>query len=156
MNDTANGHSLQGLRQWAKGLYPLEAAVELLVRAFGGRFARVGYPWVAQSSGADGYWLDVEQLTPENTAVYSGGERRLLALVASLAGGGTVNLYEEIPGLDRHLTALFLAAVAHASGSHEHGRIEIDSERGGAISCGRQPSLYPWPQELRCERTRLP
>lgn len=32
------------LHRWAKGLYPLEAGVELLVQAFDGRFARHGQP----------------------------------------------------------------------------------------------------------------
>ena len=145
MSATTTSDSVQGLRRWAKGVYPLEAAVELLVRAFGGRFARVGYPWVAQGGGPDAYWLDVEQLTIEHTGVYSGGERRLLALAASLAGGEPVNLYEEVPGLDRDLTALFLAAVAHANGSHDHSNIEIDHERGVALMRGKHPSLYPWP-----------
>lgn len=145
MNASRNNHSVQGLRRWANGVYPLDAAVELLARAFGGRFARVGHPWVAQGDGPNVYWLDVEQLTAENTGAYSGGERRLLALVASLAGGAPVNLYEEVPGLDRDLTALFLAAVAHANGSHEHCYIEIDHRRGVALMCGKRPSLYPWP-----------
>lgn len=93
MSATRINDSVQGLRRWANGVYPLEAAVELVARAFGGRFARVGYPWVAQGDGPNVYWLDVEQLTAENTGAYSGGERRLLALVvASLAGGAPVNL----------------------------------------------------------------
>ncbi|MCB0912482.1 MAG: hypothetical protein KDB60_12785 [Propionibacteriaceae bacterium] len=35
-----------GLRAWARGIYPLEAAVELLIRSCGGRFASSGMPWV--------------------------------------------------------------------------------------------------------------
>ena len=37
---------VDGLRRWARGAYAEEAAVELLVRSFGGRFCSTGYPWV--------------------------------------------------------------------------------------------------------------
>lgn len=40
MSATRINDWVQGLRRWANGLYPLEAAVELLARAFGGRFTR--------------------------------------------------------------------------------------------------------------------
>lgn len=39
-----------GLRPWAKGLDPLVAAVEVLVRAFDGRFANPGSPWIHPAS----------------------------------------------------------------------------------------------------------
>ena len=35
---------IDGLRRWARGAYAEEAAVELLVRSFGGRFCSTGYP----------------------------------------------------------------------------------------------------------------
>lgn len=34
------------LRNWARGSHPDEAGVEFLIRAFGGRFAGAGYPWI--------------------------------------------------------------------------------------------------------------
>ena len=34
------------LRAWAKGDYTLEAATELLIRAFGGVYAELRQPWI--------------------------------------------------------------------------------------------------------------
>lgn len=45
------------LRAWARGSYGDEAAVELLIRSFGGRFALPGSPWVAPRARPDEYWL---------------------------------------------------------------------------------------------------
>lgn len=56
---------------------------------------------------------------------WSGGERRLLALAASLgADGGLLN--DNLPGLDRHNLALMRAAVTHAGGSHKHTPVSFD------------------------------
>lgn len=44
----------EALRRWAKGLYSLEAGVELLIRACDGRFANSGQPWVQQATPAGG------------------------------------------------------------------------------------------------------
>ena len=76
-----------GLRSWAKGLYPLEAAVEILVRAFGGRFADPGQPWIQPCDQAGWWWLDVTTLVDDQIGHLSGGEQRVLRIVASLAGG---------------------------------------------------------------------
>ena len=70
----------------------------------------------------------------------------MLRIVASLAGGEPVSLAENVPGLDRELTELVLAAIAHASGSHERPDIRVDLERGVALQNGRLPSLHPWPE----------
>ncbi len=135
-----------GLRSWAKGLYPLEAAVELLVRAFDGRFARPGSPWIQPCDQPGWWWLDVSQLVDDQIGHLSGGEQRMLRVVASLAGGEPVSLAENVPGLDRDLTELVLAAIAHAGGSHQHPDIRVDLERGLAVQNGRLPSLHPWPE----------
>jgi len=137
-----------GLRLWAKGLYPLESAVELLVRAFDGRFARPGNPWIQPCDQPGWWWLDITQLTDDRVGHLSGGEQRLLRIVASLAGGAPVSLADNIPGLDRELTDLVLAAIAHANGSHEHANIHIDRDhdRGVAVLDGRLPALHPWPE----------
>ncbi len=135
-----------GLRLWAKGLYPLEAAVELLVRAFDGRFAPPGNPWI-QPCDQPGWWrLDVSQLTDDHVGHLSGGEQRLLRIVASLAGGAPVSLADDAPGVDRELTDLVPSAIAHANGSHEHSNIRIDPGRGVAVVHGQLPSLHPWPE----------
>jgi len=140
-----------GLRSWARGLYPLEAAVELLVRANDGRFANPGYPWIQPCDQPGWWWLDHQAITDDNLCALSGGEQRILRVVASLAGGTPVNLYADLPGLDRDHMSLVLAAVAHANGSHEHAGIRIGHERGVAVLDGRLPSLHPWPEPAEGE-----
>lgn len=142
-----------GLRSWAKGIYPLEAAVELLVRAFDGRFARPGSPWIQPCDQSGWWWLDVTQLVDDQIGHLSGGEQRMLRVVASLAGGEPVSLAENVTGIDRELTELVLAAIAHASGSHEHPDIRVDLERGLAVRNGRLPSLHPWPEPAEQPRS---
>jgi hypothetical protein len=134
-----------GLRAWARGLYATEAAVELLARFHGGRFAQPGHPWIMTDPGEGWCWLEPDQLTGPATTGLSGGERRLLAIVASLAGGRPVDLSDTLTGLDRDTIGLVIAAVAHASGSHQHADLVIDPDRGVGFNRGRLPSLYPWP-----------
>lgn len=143
--------TVEGLRHWAKGIYPLEAGIEVLTRAFSGRFTAAGYPWV-QPTDDGSYFLDVDQLNADTTGALSGGEQRVLRIVASLLGGAPVNLYEDLPGLDREHVQLVLAAVAHASGSHQHsGDLVPDPEGryraadGTRLSFAKLDSLYPWP-----------
>jgi hypothetical protein len=42
----ANGGIAAELRDWAQGCYSTEAAVDLLIRTYGGRFAESGQPWL--------------------------------------------------------------------------------------------------------------
>lgn len=123
------------LRNWAKGMYPCEAATELLIRT---RWAEPGQPWVEP----DG-WIDFNKIIP-NTGAYSGGERRLLAIAASIAGAEPVDLDDAISGIDRRTLDLVLAAIAHAAGSHEHGGFSYDGD-GRPNGTIRHESLYPWP-----------
>jgi hypothetical protein len=92
-------------------------------------------------------WIDFEQI-PEHLGGLSGGERRFLMLAASLAGVGVgVELGDVLPGLDRKVLNLVLAAVAHAGGSHEHA--DIVEHADGTVTLGSRqylPSLYPWPE----------
>lgn len=116
----------EALRRWAKGLYPLEAGVELLIRGCGGRFANLGQPWVQQGDDPGWWWIDVEQMTEDNYGALSGGETRLLRIAASLLGGPPVDLSRNLAGLDREHLQLVLAAIAHANGSNEHtGRRQL-------------------------------
>jgi hypothetical protein len=46
----------------------------------------------------------------------SGGERRILQLAASLAGGIQVDLRDTVTGLDDTNTARLLTAIQHATG----------------------------------------
>jgi hypothetical protein len=137
--------TVPGLRAWARGVYGTEAAVELLVRFQAGRFAHPGHPWIMPDPGEGWYWIEPDHLTGPTVGYLSGGERRLLAIVASLTGGAPVALSDALDGLDRDTVALVLAAVAHASGSHEHADMVVESDRGVAFSRGPLPSLYPWP-----------
>jgi hypothetical protein len=59
----------------------------------------------------------------------SGGERRLLAVVAALTGGPPpADLGGTLAGLDRANQALVLAALSHAGGSHEHKAVRLTAD----------------------------
>jgi hypothetical protein len=132
----------ESLRSWAKGSYPYEAAVELLLRGFNGKYATPGNKWVLDPD--DRPWIDFEALGVEaDNGPYSGGERRFLLLAASIAGDGPVVLGDVLPGLDRVNVDLVLAACAHAAGSHEHSDLVMLPNGQGRFD--RLPTLYPWP-----------
>ena len=127
-----------GLRGWAWGLHSLEAAVELLILSFGGRFAGPGWPWVRVDRGS--VWLDADQIHP-HIGVLSSGERRVLGLVEALATGRPVDrLGDQLISLDRYTLQLVLAALAHAAGSHAHAVFASDGS--GWV---KLPPLIEWP-----------
>ena len=137
----------EALRRWAKGIYPSEAGVELLIRQ--GRAIYEGAPWLIETDWAEVgrermVALDVDQLL-DGTGGYSGGESRVIRIAVSLLGGPAVNLNEDVPGLDRERTALVLAAIAHANGSHEHSGVRFNDD-GTPAGFTRLTSLYPWPE----------
>lgn len=141
------------LRAWAKGMYTTEAATELLLRAFGGKFAAPGNPWVHTSTGPEGpgqvkAWIDFEGI-PAEAGPLSGGERRFLLLAASLAENVPVVLGDVVSGLDRENLDLVLAAIAHAGGSHEHSDIRFNDDGSMSLGKGYLESLHPWPRALR-------
>lgn len=133
------------LRVWAKGTYTLEAATELLLRAFGGRFARLGQPWVKQEDGGGNVWIDFAAI-PEHVDGLSGGERRFLLLATSLSDAYSVDLGKVVPGLDRGNLDLLLAAIAHAGGSHEHSDVRTTDDGSMSLKPGYLDSLHPWPR----------
>jgi hypothetical protein len=150
MRDVVN--LVEGLREWARGMYPLEAAVELLIR-FGAPL--LTGPWVEYDAGRDRYWFSAERVRVESGCL-SGGERRMLRIAASLADPEvTVDLSDALSGLDREHLALVLAAVAHAGGSHDYSRLVPDPDGSWAAEDGvrlatRPPgSLYDWPSVER-------
>jgi hypothetical protein len=118
------------LRAGARGIHPLEAGTGLLIACsswlhrqdFASRFI------TADTSISDGVTLlasiDWEAAV---TALYagelpaSGGERRMLLLSASIAGGTPVSLNDTLPGIDRRNAGLVVKAIAHATG-HEARR----------------------------------
>ncbi len=134
------------LRQWARGMYTTEAAVELLIRAQDGTFASIDRPWILP--GDHGYWIDLPAIT-EHVGGMSGGEQRLLRIAASIGSddAAPVRLGEVLGGLDRPTLRLVLAAVAHVGGSHQHSSLVID--RNGRATIIRQPSLFMWDGEAR-------
>jgi hypothetical protein len=109
-----------GLRAWARGIDPLEAATELLIRA---GFARPQDPWVRRgpsAASAPEAWIDFAAVSAF-VGRASSGERRLLLLAASLSGvddAPAVRLGELMALGPRHL-ALVVAAVAHAGGRRD-------------------------------------
>jgi hypothetical protein len=139
MTTTAMTVTVTALRAWAAGSYPDMAAVELLARAFGRRFATPGRPWIVDDDG--GVWLDGTAL--RSAAALSGGERRVLRLVAALVDAEPVDIVDVVTGLDRHHLDLVLAALAHAGGSHEHTTVTHDPD--GTVHWARPGPLHPWP-----------
>lgn len=127
-------HRNAALRAWAKGIYPLEAGVELLIRSGwaarldqsgyveGGEDREYAHPRVGEFLAHGGY--------------LSGGEYRQVTVIASFLGqlartgdaealGGIhpfdMQLYEALPGVDHPFIRLVQSAVGHAAGLHEHG-----------------------------------
>lgn len=165
------------LRTWARGLLPLEAAVELLIRTgHVGRYARWQVdedpgvppaPYVDWQAAAEDVW-------PGSTL--SGGERAAIAIAVSLSGHvpaftsaadgrpfpdsdatswwSAFSLDTTIPRLGRRHLALVLAAVAHAGGSHQHSDMGWLDDLAAGREAARHPrpgeylpALYPWPAE---------
>jgi hypothetical protein len=134
------------LRAWAKGMYTYEAATELLLRAFNGRYADARQPWIrTDDSGKP--WIDFESI-PELIGGSSTGERSILLLAASIAADVPIALGDTVSGLDRENLQLVLAAIAHTGGSHEHSDVRT-SDDGTMVLHGKLDSLYPWPRTLR-------
>lgn len=115
------------LRAWARGVVSTEAAVELLVNALNGRL--LSGPWVraeteipagrppSRSWRRRWYWFDTK-LAATESGYLSGGERRVLAIAASLAGGDPVDLSDAITGIDQDAMRHVLSALEHAGGRH--------------------------------------
>jgi hypothetical protein len=123
------------LRACATGIYPLEAGVALLIgngtflwrEDFTSRFIETG------TSISDGTTLMAAidwdaAITALNTGDLpcSGGERRILLLSASLAGGIPIELRDTVTGLDDRNTALLVPAIRHATGKQSENR-DIES-----------------------------
>jgi hypothetical protein len=112
------------LRACARGIHPLEAGTGLLIDCgswlhredFTSRFITVG------TSISDGATLLASTnweaaITALNTGqLPSSGERRVLLLAASIAGGIPISLYDTLPGIDQRSTRLVIKAIAHATG----------------------------------------
>ncbi len=116
---------ITALRACAAGLYPHEAGVALLTANgtflhrddFTGRFITIG---TSISDGttlmADIDWDAAITALHAGELPCSGGERRILELSSSLAGGTPVNLRDAVTGLDDGNIARLVTAILHASG----------------------------------------
>jgi hypothetical protein len=113
------------LRACAAGLYPLEAGVALL--AGNGTFLRrddfTSRFITVATSISDGTtlmaaidWDAAIAALHAGELPCSGGERRVLKLSSSLAGGIPVDLRDAVTGLDDGNTARLVTAILHASG----------------------------------------
>jgi hypothetical protein len=123
---TVNPRQLDdALRACARGIHPLEAGTGLLIDCgswlhredFTSRFIITGTcisDGVTLLAATD--WEAAVAALHAGELPASGGERRMLLLAASIAGGIPVNLYDALPGIDRRNAGLVASAVAHAAG----------------------------------------
>jgi hypothetical protein len=113
------------LRAGARGVHPLEAGIGLLIDCgswlhrddFTSRFITTG---TSISDGAtllaSADWEAAVTALHAGQLPASGGERRMLLLAASIAGGTPVSLYDALPGIDRRNATFVVKAIAHATG----------------------------------------
>ena len=140
MNGSGPQETVAGLREWAAGSLPMSAAAEVLIRSFAGRFALPGRPWIRREPGGR-VWVDVGVLRAQ-AGVLSGGERRVLDVVAALLDERPVAITDVVAGLDRSSLHLVLAALAHAGGSHEHADVAVGPD--GIARLTRPGPLIAW------------
>lgn len=126
------------VRAGVKGMYPAEAGVELLIRH--GLAIRDDAPWITRTG--DVAHIDVDMLL-DRGSVWSGGQYRVVLIACSLIDGSTVNLSDVISGLDRTALDLVLAALSHASGSHEFADVTIGAD--GQLERNQPVAAFPWP-----------
>jgi len=141
MNGWGRQETAAGLRAWAVGSLAMSAAVELIIRCFGGRFALPGSPWIRGEPGGR-VCVDVEVLRARS-GVSSGGERRVLDVVGALLDETPIVIVDVVAGLDRANLHLVLAALAHAGGSHEHADLVVGPD--GFARLSRPGPLVAWP-----------
>jgi hypothetical protein len=123
------------LRACARGIHPLEAGTGLLIDCgswlhrddFASRFITTG---TSISEGASLLasidWEAAVTALHAGELPASGGERRMLLLASSIAGGIPVNLNDILPGIDRRNANLVVRAIAHAAGQASHVTTEPD------------------------------
>lgn len=113
------------LRAAASGIHPLEAGTSLLIDCgcwlhrddFTSQFITTA------TSISDGTtmlatidWETAITALDAGKLPCSGGERRVLRLAASIAGGIPVSLYDNLPGIDQRNASLVINAIWHATG----------------------------------------
>jgi hypothetical protein len=113
------------LRACAAGLNSLEAGVGLLIANgtflhrsdFTSRFILHGTSSGTHMAAID--WEAAAIALTDGELPCSGGERRILALAASLADGIPVALRDTVAGMDDRNVQLLVKAVLHASGRQQ-------------------------------------
>ena len=113
------------LRACARGIYPLEAGVGLLIshgsllgrEEFQDQFVHTG---ISITDGATTMaqidWQAAISALDARHLPCSGGEERMLRLAASIAGGIPVSLRDTLTGIDHRNIELVITAVLHAWG----------------------------------------
>jgi hypothetical protein len=115
------------LRAGAAGLYCAEAGAELLTGSqswlcrsdFTGPFVTVTPGLAGQATVAAVDWGAAIAALDGGALPCSSGERRILHLAASIAGGIPADLGETLTGLDRANIAAAARAVLHAGGHRD-------------------------------------
>lgn len=132
----------RALRNWARGTPQTAAAVEMLIRGFGGRYAS-GWPWIIIEDERRHVQFtdlvrDVDSLPPP--------ARLYLRTAASIAlNQKTVTVAELIGALDRTEMNLVLAAMAHAAGFIDQLGPYYNPDNGKISGYAVTPSIHPWP-----------
>ncbi len=120
------------LRACARGLYPLEAGVGLLIsnaswldrEDFQDQFIHTA---ISLTDGvtmmAEIDWQAAVSALDARELPCSGGEDRMLRLAASLAGGTPVSLRDTLTGIDHRNIELVITAVLHAWGQRPEPEI---------------------------------
>jgi hypothetical protein len=120
------------LRACARGLYPLEAGVDLLIshacwlhrEDFQDDFIRTGISITdGVTAMAEIDWQAAVTALDARHLPCSGGEERMLRLAASLAAGIPVSLRDTLTGIDHRNTGLVIRAISHASGQRPEAEI---------------------------------
>ena len=113
------------LRACARGIYPIEAGVDLLISHaswldrddFQDQFIHTGISITdGVTAMAEIDWPATISALDARGLPCSGGEERMLRLAASLAGGIPVSLRDTVTGIDHRNIELVTTAVLHAWG----------------------------------------
>jgi hypothetical protein len=117
------------LRACARGIYPAEAGVELLISHatwlrrddFHRRFIHHDASITDRHTKmADIDWPAAITAVDYGDLPGSSSEHQILRLAASIADGIPVDLRDALTGLDNHNVDLVITAVLHTSGRHKH------------------------------------
>jgi hypothetical protein len=114
----------EALRAWARGIYPEEAGVELLIdhatflgrRDFTDRFVQAELQADGHAAVASIDWTAAVVALESGELRCSSGEARVLRFAASLGSGSPVNLADTTAGVDRRTAGMFSRAVLHSNG----------------------------------------